>query len=240
MQIIQSKLLKQFVGITHGFTTKKNGNLAFHIGDYKESVIKNHQQLSKLMGYNIDSLVHMKQIHSTIVKRVDKGVCFNNPLTCDALITNLKATPLMVMVADCSPILFYDSKREIIAVAHAGRAGAFSNIISKVIKSFEDDFSSKRQDIIVTVGSSILECCYEVGQEIYEEAKDLNLEYSLSRREGSYYLNISKILLKQLLNAGIQQKNIEISQNCSCCSTELFSYRREDITGRFAGVIVLN
>lgn len=239
MKIIQSNLLKEFNDIEHGFTSKINGNLAFHVGDDKESVIQNHTKLSKYLSYDKDSLVHMKQIHSSIVKKVDKSDDFNHPPICDALITDKKNTPLMVMVADCSPILFYDAKREIIAVAHAGRKGAFTNIIFNVIQSFKNDFSSDPQDIFVSIGSSILECCYEVGEEIYKEAEILNLEYALSFKDNSYYLDISKILYKQLLNAGVKRENIEISQNCSCCSKELFSYRREDITGRFAGVIFL-
>jgi hypothetical protein len=145
----------------------------------------------------------------------------------------------MVMVADCTPILFYDPTREVIALAHAGRAGAFSNIVSNVIDSFEKEFFSKRQDIIVSIGASIQECCYEVGEEIYREAVNLNLDYAIKEKEESYYLNISKIILKQLSNAKIKKENIEISQECSCCNRELFSYRRESVTGRFAGVISL-
>jgi len=241
MQIIQSKLLKHSSGITHGFTTKENGNLAFHVGDDINNVNKNHVKLAQTVGYKKESLVHMKQIHSNIVKIVNKNNNFDNPLTCDALITDAKNTPLMVMVADCSPILFYDKKREVIAVAHAGRAGAFHNIVHNVLRRFRDDFNSNISDIYVSVGPSIGVCCYEVGEEIYREAKELNLEYALSKRQNSYYLDISKILKKQFLNAKIQEKNIEFSEECNCCcSKKYFSYRAEPNTGRFSGVIYLN
>jgi len=240
MQIIQSKLLNHSTGITHGFTTKKNGNLAFHVGDDIENVNKNHLKLAEVMQYQKETLVHMRQIHSNIVKIVDKNSNFDNPPTCDALITDTKNTPLMVMVADCSPILFYDKKRDVIAVAHAGRAGAFHNIIHNVLDSFKHDFDSDPDDIVVSVGPSIGVCCYEVGEEIYTDAKELNLEYAISKRQDSYYLDISKILRTQLLNAKIQEKNIEFSRECSCCSSEkYFSYRAEPKTGRFAGIIYL-
>ena len=193
------------------------------------------------MAYIKESLVHMKQIHSNIVKIVDEDNNFNNPLTCDALITNAKNVPLMVMVADCSPILFYDNVNKVIAVAHAGRAGAFHNIVQNVINCFADDFSSDINDISVSVGASIGECCYEVGEEIYNEAKELGMEYSMSKRQDSYYLNVSKIIKTQLLNAKIKEENVEFSNECSCCrSDKYFSYRAENITGRFAGLIFLN
>jgi len=239
MKIIQSKLLNQFIGITHRFTTKKDGNLAFHVGEKRESVLQNHTRLAKSMNYRRDTLVHMKQIHSDIVKEVESGDDFEHPPTCDALITDKKRTPLMVMVADCAPILFYDIKKEVIAVAHAGRAGAFCNIVSNVIESFEHDFSSHRENIFVTVGASIQECCYEVGKEVCKEAESLNFAYAISKTKNKYHLNISKIILKQLLDAGIKKEQIDISKSCTCCCEELFSYRREHTTGRFAGIISL-
>jgi len=240
MQIIQSKLLTNFSELTQGFTTKKNGNLAFHVGDDKESVIQNHIKLAKDMNYKINSLVHMKQIHSNLVKVVDENDNFKNPPTCDALITDKKNTPLMVMVADCSPILFYDSKRQVIAVAHAGRAGAFNNIIKQTVLKMQQKFNTQSRDIFVSVGASIGSCCYEVGEEIYAQAKELSLEFTISKSQNSYYLDISKILKMQLLHCGLKEEHIEFSKECtSCCNAKYFSYRFQKITGRFAGIIML-
>nr|WP_321266543.1 peptidoglycan editing factor PgeF [uncultured Sulfurimonas sp.] len=250
MKIYQSKLLKPFKNLTHAFTTKHNGvsktpytslNLAFHVGDNSKDVIKNHKLLASEQNYDIKALIHMKQIHSDIVHIVDANDNFNNPPTCDALITNKTKTPLMVMVADCSPVLFYDDRKKVIAVAHAGRQGAFKNIVQNVINSFKDNYGSDAKDIYVSIGASIGVCCYEVGSEIYEEAKELNLSYAIKKKENSFYLDIAKILNKQLLASGIQEKNIEISRDCSSCkNNKYFSYRADKITGRFAGVIILN
>lgn len=240
MQIIQSKLLNKFPDITHGFTTKKNGNLAFHVKDELSSVLENHENLAKLMKYDKKTLVHMKQIHSNNVKIVSNEDNFSNPPICDALITNRVQTPLMVMVADCSPILFFDATKRVIAVAHAGRSGAFHNIIKNVLDTFKNEYNSEMKEIYVSVGASIKECCYEVGQEIYEEVKSLNLEYSISKRQNSYYLNISVILNKQLLESGINSDNIEFSSECTACDEKYYSYRTEGRTGRFCGLIYLN
>ena len=249
MQIIQSKLLKRFTNLTHGFTTKDGGrssspytslNLAFHVGDKEESVKHNHKLLAQKLAYNSDSLIHMKQIHSNIVYTPTASENFLNPPSCDALITNRVKTPLMVMVADCSPILFYDDMQRVIAVAHAGRAGTFQNIVANVLKRFKSDFDSKIDNILISIGPAIQRCCYEVGEEIYNEAKALNYEYAIDKKEEKYFLNIALILKNQLLEAGINEKNIEISKECSCCQKEkFFSYRASGKTGRFAGVIEL-
>jgi len=240
MQIIQSKLLNRFENITHAFTTREDGNLAFHVGDDAKNVTLNHERLAKKLHFKLPSLVHMKQVHSNIVKRVDENDTFLNPPTCDAVITDKKDTPLMVMVADCSPILFYDAVKEVIAVAHAGRAGAFSNIVKNVLDSFQNDFGSNMEDITVVVGANIKKCCYEVGEEIFFEAKTLHLQKHLQKKETSYFLNISTILKEQLLNANIPEQNIEFIQECSSCRVDkYFSYRKERKTGRFCGVIYL-
>jgi len=249
MQITQTSLLNSFSNLTHCFTTKDGGvstkpysslNLAFHVKDDISSVKQNHSLLADKLNYNKETLVHMKQIHSDIVHIVTSDDNYKNPPTCDALITDKPNTPLMVMVADCSPILFYDPHKKVIAAAHAGRQGAFKNIVKNVIDSFKNSYKSNAEDILVTIGASIGECCYEVGVEINKEAKELNLEQSMTKRDSSYYLNVGTILKKQLLDSGIQEKHIEISQECSCChNKKYFSYRADKTTGRFCGLIML-
>lgn len=240
MKFSHSKLLNSFLDITHAFTTIKSGNLAFHVGDNKADVIANHKRLADKLGYDKNSLVHMKQIHSDIVHIVTEEKFFTPP-TCDALITDKKNTPLMVMVADCSPMLFYDDKKKVIAVAHAGRQGAFKNIVKNVIDCFADKFKSDVKNIHVSVGASIGVCCYEVGAEIYEETKKLGLEYAMQQRDGSFYLDVGAILKTQLLTCGINKENMEFSNECTCCNkNKYFSYRAQKETGRFAGVIFLN
>lgn len=250
MQLKRSKLLNNFANVNHAFSTKDGGvskdaysslNLAFHVDDNPWHVDINHNTLANELGYEKNSLVHMKQIHSDIVHIVTDKDKFQTPPTCDALITNKTNTPLMVMVADCSPILFYDDEKKVIAVAHAGRAGAFKNIVKNVLNSFVKDFGSNAKNIYVSIGASIGECCYEVGSEIYDEASMLGLEYAMSRRGDSYYLDVGKILESQLLACGIKKEHIDNSSECSCCKNDTyFSYRADKETGRFAGVIELN
>ncbi len=182
----------------------------------------------------------MKQIHSNIVHIINEDDNFHMPRECDALVTNKIDTPLMVMVADCSPILFYDNVQKVIAVAHAGRQGAFKNIVKNVIDTMACRFNSKADDIYVSVGASIGSCCYEVGSEVYDEASNIHLSYAFKNKKNNYYLDISKILKTQLLACGIKKENFEISNECSCCKNDkYFSYRADGVTGRFCGVILL-
>lgn len=240
MILAQSNLLNQFKELSSAFTTQGNGNFAYHVNDNPLIVDNNHSILAKKLNYDKRTLVHMKQIHSNIVHVVTDEDDFNNPPTCDALITNKLDTPLMVMVADCSPILFYEADKKVIAVAHAGRQGAFKNIVKNTINSFINNFSCNTKELYVEIGASIGKCCYEVGNEIYEEAKQLNLEYAIEQRDNSFYLDISKILYTQLLDNGIKKNNIYISDECTCCKNKkYYSYRANPKVGRFSGIIIL-
>jgi len=249
MYLNKSDILNKFSNLTHAFTTKDGGvssspynslNLAFHVEDDSLDLIKNHEKLASELKYEKRTLVHMKQIHSDIVHVVGKGDNFDNPPTCDALITDRAKTPLMVMVADCSPILFYDAKQKVIAVAHAGRQGAFKNIVQNVINTFANIYDSHTENIFVSIGANIGACCYEVGSEIYEEAKKLYLDYAIDKRDDSFYLDINKILITQLLTSAIKEENIEILDECTCCRRDkYFSYRADSTTGRFAGILMM-
>ncbi len=240
MKFYQSNLLNNFTNLTHALTTKESGNVAFHVGDDIKTVLANHEKLAIKLNYDKSSLIFMKQIHSDIVHVVDENDNFNNPPTCDALITNKIDTPLMVMVGDCSPILFYDDKQKVIAVAHAGRQGTLKNIVKNVIDSFSNNYSSNVEDIIVHIGASIGICCYEINKQIYDEVKKLKLQYAIIKNNDTYYLDIKKILRTQLLTSDIKEGNIEISELCTCCNSEiLFSYRSDKNCGRFCAIITL-
>jgi hypothetical protein len=197
-----------------------------------------HLLLASEFGYERDALVHMKQIHSNIVHVVSEEDGFITPPTCDGLVTNRKNIPLMVMVADCTPVLFFDFTCKVIGVAHAGREGAFSNIVKNVIETMNLEYGSLAENIEVSIGSSIGVCCYEVGKEIYEKSKEFH--YAFQLRDEKYYLDVNKIILSQLKECGIQEQNIKNEGICTACNTQTyFSYRKEGKTGRFAGVLML-
>jgi hypothetical protein len=249
MKILSSKLLSTDA-LIHAFTCRLDGisdtpynsnNIAFHVGDKEDDVIINHKKLAKTLHYTRSKLVHMVQIHSDMVVKVDETHDFYHPPTCDALITDRTDIPLMVMVADCTPILLYDAKHHAIAVIHAGRAGAFNNILNNTINAMHECFSSEGKDIIAVLGPSICQACYEVNATIYNEAQRLGYSDALLQREEKYFLDVNTIVYKQLLECGVLEAHIEVVPHCSACEHEtFFSYRCDGgITGRQAGIIML-
>ncbi|MDN5067700.1 peptidoglycan editing factor PgeF [Aliarcobacter butzleri] len=222
------------MGVKYFFSDKTDGNLAYHVGDIKENVDKNRQKLALKYDYKNEDLCYMNQIHSANVVVVDE----NSPKyidNCDALVTNKKNLPLMVMVADCIPILMFDEIKGVIAAIHAGRNSTLLKISEITSKKMIEDFSCKTENIKVIMGPSIQKCCYEVNDELKNIVeKSFGKEFVIGNN-----IDLQGINKKLLENLGI--KNIEISSICTKCSNKpFFSYRKEKNTGRFAGVITLN
>lgn len=234
---------KIFLGnnkILAGFTNKHGGvsdvpfnsfNLGFHVDDNEKDVTKNRQLL--MQELETDKLAWMKQIHSDNIKIVNKAGKISMT---DGLITNKSGLALMVMVADCIPILFYDPTQKVVAVAHAGREGSFKNISGKLIVKMQKNFRCNPQNILVSLGPAIQKTCYKVDKKIINTfQKKWGMQYIFNEN----YLDLQKLNKNQLLKVDILKNNIKISNICTHCDKNYFSYRRDKVTGRFAGVIVL-
>ncbi|MDD2780996.1 MAG: peptidoglycan editing factor PgeF [Sulfuricurvum sp.] len=230
------------------FTTRHGGvstapyysaNLAFHVGDNPNDVLQNHDLLAHALGYDRQSLIHMRQIHSDRIVIVNEKLTFDTPPECDALITNRPNTPLMVMSADCTGILIYDPIQKVIAVVHAGRAGALNHILPKTIRKMEEAFGSLSKNLQIVLGPSIHGCCYEINKTIASECEEKGYGSALRKENKKVFLDVNTILLEQL--KALLIKNVEVLKHCTSCQCdEYFSYRAEaQHTGRLAGVIIL-
>jgi len=248
MKTVSPALLASFSAITAAFTSRHGGiskapytdaNLAFHVGDNPEDVVKNHDLLADKLGFNRHSLIHMRQIHSDRIVIVDETLTFDAPPECDALITNRTNTPLMVMSADCTGVLLYDPIQQAIGAVHAGRSGALHAILPKTITAMHQAFGTHAEDLYIVLGPSIGGCCYEINETIALECETKGYGLALRREDEKVFLDVNTILLEQLKGLGVE--NIEVVEHCtSCRSDEYFSYRADaQQTGRIAGVIIL-
>ena len=219
--------------IKYYFTTTDDGNLAYHVNDIKENVDKNRQAVALKMEYKNEDLVYMNQVHGNNVQIVDK----NSPKlieNCDGIITNEKNLPLMVMVADCIPILFFDEIQGVIAAVHAGRNSTFLKIAQITANKMMKELGCNANNIKVIMGPSIHTCCYEVSDELVNIVK---ASFGEKFCKGNN-IDLHGINVKLLEEVGI--RHIRISEICTKCSNEPFySFRKDKHTGRFAGIITL-
>lgn len=217
--------------IKYYFSTTEDGNLAYHVNDIKENVDKNRIQVAQKVGYKSEDLVYMNQVHGNNVQIVTKK---SHKLVdnCDGIITNEIDLPLMVMVADCIPILIFDEIQGVIAAVHAGRNSTFQKIVQVTAKKMMDELKCRPENMKVIMGPSIHKCCYEVNDELLNIVKtSFGEKFCIGNNIDLHGINV--MLLEEL---GI--RNIRISDICTKCSDEpFFSFRKDKHTGRFAGII---
>lgn len=224
---MQYRFTTRFGGVSQ--TPYDSLDLAFHVGDDSQCVKKNRALLQEEL--KVSKLVFMVQVHGDAVVLIESG---EEQPTCDAMITKRSDTALAVMVADCIPILFYDAVHQAIGVAHAGRVGSRLNVGQKCALAMGEHFGTTMSELRIFMGPSIHACCYEVGQEAI-----LGFEQFTHLKNEKYFLNLQEYNREAFLTIGVKPEHIEISKECSACDENYFSYRREKITGRFAGVIAL-
>jgi hypothetical protein len=208
-------------------------NLAYHVGDQPAVVHANRLLLAKSMGLELSQLCFMEQVHGTEVVEVSPGI---KPPTCDAMITNHSQLALLVMTADCVPILFYDPQNKAIGVAHAGWKGTVGRIAAKTLVQMKNRYGTNSENLLVYFGPSIRECCYEIG-DIVKQAVIANFsahQQYLFTRNGKTYFDLIRCNRDVLIEMGVNPQHIVQNKVCVAChSKHYFSYRAADgITGR--------
>ena len=201
-------------------------NLALHVGDDPAAVKENRARLSQRFGVPIQ---YMNQVHGADVRQVDKVV--PDP-TVDALITMTPGLGLAVMVADCIPLLIWDESQSVVAAVHVGRRGAINGIVASVIGQMR---SLSSASLLAEMGPHICADCYVVGEEIATEFGAAH-PHAVLRRD-KLTLDLSGALRGDLADMKVRVTN---HHSCTVEDPLLYSYRRDGVTGRFAGVISLS
>ena len=253
--------LLRFKEIEHFISTRTGGlstapyhslNLGLHVGDDSGKVLKNRRRLAATVGIPLNQFTIAKQIHSGNVRiisdemRGSGSTDYESAIAdTDAMVTNRANICLVILVADCVPMLFFDPVQRAIGVAHAGWRGTFHCIAQNTVRALETAFGSSPGDITVGIGPSIGPCCYKVGPEVISEfgntiptTKEILVNKS---DDGTGYLDLWRANIDQLLHAGIEKRNIELARICTRDNPDLFfSYRHQQgVTGRFGAGITL-
>lgn len=230
--------------VRHIFSTRMGGvstgqyssmNLSFLNGDLEENVQKNYEILCGAAGIDVSHLVLSRQTHTNNVKIVEKQDCgtgYSKPSfnDVDGLITAQSGVALVTQYADCTPLLFCDPVKRVCATSHAGWRGTAKKIGEVTVEKMVSEFGCKREDIVAAIGPCIGECCYEVDSPVYDEFQKSGINPSgvffKTESEGHYMLDLRRANKNILLDCGILEDNIDVSDICTCCNAaELHSHR---------------
>lgn len=240
------------LGLTYAFTTRysdilglpyKGFSLAKGGFENQESIIsKNRKEICNILECDFNNLIIPDQKHTDNIKIVTSMQ--DDVTETDALITNKSNLVLMLLFADCTPIILYNSEEKVVAVVHAGWRGTAKKIAPKTINKMCDFFNLNKKSIKALIGAAIGQCCYPVNLEVAEE-----LEKSFDKKHANIFIksvesdkinvDLKALNSQQIRESGIT--SIDILDECTCCNVSaFFSHRAEKgITGRHGAIASL-
>ena len=210
-------------------------NLARHVGDDDELVAANRAALAQVLGLSGERLSFVSQVHGTDIHIIDTAEQLRGaPATADAQITTRTGIGLAIMVADCTPVMLADPEAGVIAAIHAGRPGMAAGVVTETVTRMQELGST---DIHAIIGPSVCPRCYEVPSALRDEIAAVEPVAASVSVTGTPAIDVAGGVAEQLRRAGVSIDHF--SRTCTRESDDLFSYRRQGTTGRFAGVVWL-
>jgi YfiH family protein len=210
-------------------------NLGGAVGDDPAAVRLNREKTAAEFGIDSGRVVFMRQVHSADVAYVTDPYG-DNPPKLDAVFTDQPGLALGVLVADCAPVLLADAEAGLVGAAHSGRAGTAAGVVPALVRAMVDRGADPGR-MAALVGPTACGLCYEVPASMRSEVAAVLPETWSSTRQGTAALDVRAGISAQLTAAGITA--VQHDDRCTIENLELYSYRRDRTTGRFAAYIWL-
>jgi hypothetical protein len=237
-------------GVVHGFYGRRGGhsrgpwasfNLSEKVGDAEADVRSNWSELGRSLGEI--RLVRMDQVHGAVVRVVTASdeTRSRAPRQCDGLLTREPGVGLVVMTADCVPILMVAAAHRVAMALHAGWRGTVAGIVATALTTAHDAFGIAPAEWLVALGPAIGGCCYEVTAEIGDELTQrwgpMSDAWHPSGRRGQLDLRLANEAI--LSRQGVPVDRISRTGSCTACDGgRYFSHRRSGgRTGRQVSII---
>lgn len=211
-------------------------DLGDHVGDDPAAVAENRHRVANRLG--APGLAFMAQVHGRDVAVVDRPPVPGDPAPqADALVTAVPGVALAVLVADCVPVLLAAADGTAVGVVHAGRKGVAAGVVGAAVDVLAR-LGAEPADLYAVVGPAICGGCYEVPEDMRAEVTARAPAAYAVTRAGAPALDLPAAVLAQLDAAGVRR--VERVPVCTAESPQLYSHRRDGVTGRFAGVVLVD
>jgi YfiH family protein len=201
------------------------------------------------LGVSRERLLRVRQVHWRNVRVVRADA--PGPLDAkalpdgDALASNVPGVALLVVVADCVPILVVDRRTGAAAAIHAGWRGTCAGVAGAAIRAMREGWGSQPADLVAALGPSIGPDHYEVGDAVLEafraEGHGDSLPRWFSRPGGRWHLDLWQANVDQLAALGVPRSQIAVSGLSTAAHPGwLESYRRDGAAaGRLIAAVVV-
>ncbi|MET3951957.1 polyphenol oxidase family protein [Arthrobacter sp. UYEF36] len=228
-------------GVWVAFTDAAAGNLALHVGDDAAEVGRRRRAIEAAVGLDGRPFRYMNQVHGNDVAGIGAASAAGSGAaaptadapTADAMVSF--GEPLAVMVADCVPVVLVGDRTggatPVLAVVHAGRPGVASGVVPAAVLRMRELGAA---EISAWIGPSVCGRCYEVPEDMRDQVAARVPAARCTTSRGTPGLDLPAAVRAQLQDTGVR---VEYSGGCTLEDDQLFSYRRDPNTGRFAGLV---
>jgi len=224
-------------------------NLGFGRGDIRENVIQNYLSLGNAAGFDAKSLVAFTQVHKNdvcVATAADAGEAFlPAKREFDAVITNTPSLPIGTYHADCVPVFLLDPVNRAVGIAHAGWRGTAMRTPAYAVAAMAENFGSNPRDILAAIGPAIGKCCFETDGEVpaamTETFGSAARNHITDDANGKFHVDLPMLNVLSLLDSGIKDENITLSNECTRCKNDLYWSHRATggVRGAMAAIITL-
>lgn len=148
----------------------------------------------------------------------------------DFLVTNQKNIALIVLTADCVPVVIHDPINQAIGIVHSGWKGSYLGVLQEALILMQKTYSSHVQNLVCEFGPSAKGCCYEVSKEFQDNFEKQHEISSLffEKRDSKMYFDNDLFLQEMLKKFGIPVQNIYTSNAlCTICNLKFCSFRKD-------------
>ena len=241
----------------HAFTTRYGGvstgylsslNLISGHGDEPENIRENFRRVAALLGAGVDDCAVTKQVHGTVVRRVDehdRHVCLSTvPYEADGVATATKGRPPFCFTADCVPVLLCEKNGRAAAAVHCGWRSSVGDILGEALRQLSV-LGAKPGDLCAAIGPAIGFCCFETDDDVPEAVTAWlggDTEGLFRRREdGKTLVDLRAANARRLRQLGVPAERIDISEECTFCSHDKYwshRYTKGQRGGQCAAIVL--
>lgn len=210
------------------------GNLADHVGDDPVAVAANRARLAAAVGVPADHLVAMAPVHGADVVPVGPLPPAHAPAA-DGLITTTPGLALLVLAADCVPVLLADDVAGVIAVVHSGWRGVLTDVTGAALARMRE-LGADPARTRALIGPAVCGRCYPVDQDRYDAVVQVAPRAAARAADGTSALDLRVAVRDRLERAAV---SVSVLGGCTAQSVRWFSHRRDGVTGRHGAAVVL-
>jgi hypothetical protein len=228
------------------FSTRRGGvsegplatlNLGSDRGDADAAVRANRERVCDAVGLDAGAVSLGRQVHGAGVRMLDapsRPGLFAGDLRGwpegDGLATRRPGLGLMVLAADCLPVLLWRRDEPGVAAAHAGWRGLVGGVVGAAVRAL-----GRPERIGAAIGPGIGPCCYPVSAEVRDRFAAAFGE-AVVRPPA---VDLAAAARAALVGEGVEAPAIATVQACTSCDPgRFYSFRRDgEASGRQGGLV---